>query len=348
MPRTGPEYNAAYAHWAGLRDTMRAIDAQAARARANLNAARPEFVARSESLRADLRHWQDSTYAGYDSVVDSMVRARHLQPVADTTGAVRHRSCPAPWRPLVDLFPVLGSERPERRMVLECARNLRHRPPRRRDRCQPPPLLNLETIMRVATSLLVLVSLAGPLRAQDPVAARTKGSPTAPVTVYEMSDFQCPFCAKFALEIAPALDAEYVQTGKVRWIFVNFPIPKLHPNAVSAAQVAMCAAKQNKFWQVHDLLFRNQKVWAPLDAPGEYLLTFADSASLDKPSFQECLTTGATRAEIESDAQAAVRSGANSTPSFYIEGGLLPGAQPVSVFRQILDSIYAVKTAPAK
>lgn len=199
----------------------------------------------------------------------------------------------------------------------------------------------------IVAPVIALAVLVGPLRAQDPVAARTKGSPTAPVTVYEMSDFQCPFCARFALEIAPTLDSQYVQTGKVRWIFVNFPLP-MHPNAVSAAQVAMCAAKQNKFWQVHDLLFRNQKVWAPLDAPGEYLLTFADSASLDKTRFQECLTSGATRAEIESDAQAALKSGANSTPSFYIEGGLLAGAQPASVFGPILDSIYAVKTTGAK
>ena len=201
--------------------------------------------------------------------------------------------------------------------------------------------------MRFVCSLLAVAALAAPLRAQDPMAARSKGSPTAPVTVYEMSDFQCPYCAKFALEIFPALDTAYVQTGKVRWLFVNFPLP-MHPNAVSAAQVAMCAAKQGKFWPVHDLLFRNQKVWAPLEAPGEYLLTFADSASLDKAPFQDCLTTGATRAEIESDAQAAVRSGATSTPSFYIEGGILPGAQPVAVFRPILDSIYAAKTAPTK
>lgn len=201
--------------------------------------------------------------------------------------------------------------------------------------------------MRLLPSLLVVAAFAAPLRAQDPTAARTKGSPTAPVTVYEMSDFQCPYCAQFALTIFPTLDAEYIQTGKVRWIFVNFPLP-MHDNAVSAAQVAMCAAKQNKFWPVHDLLFRNQKVWAPLEAPGEYLLTFADSASLDKTAFTECLTTGATRAEIESDAQAAVRSGAKSTPSFYVEGGIMAGAQPVTVFRPILDSIYAVKTAGAK
>lgn len=201
--------------------------------------------------------------------------------------------------------------------------------------------------MRLLSSLLVVAAIAAPLRAQDPTAARTKGSPTAPVTVYEMSDFQCPYCAQFALTIFPTLEAEYIQTGKVRWIFVNFPLP-MHPNAVSAAQVAMCAAKQNKFWPVHDLIFRNQKVWAPLEAPGEYLLTFADSASLDQAAFKECLTTGATRAEIESDARAAARSGAQSTPSFYIEGGILAGAQPVAVFGPILDSIYAAKTAGGK
>lgn len=201
--------------------------------------------------------------------------------------------------------------------------------------------------MRLAYVLLAAVTLAAPLRAQDPMAARSKGSPTAPVTVYEMSDFQCPYCQRFALEIFPALDTAYVQTGKVRWLFVNFPLP-MHPNSVPAAEVAMCAARQGKFWPVHDLLFRNQKVWAPLKAPAEYFLTFADSASLDRAAFQTCLSADATRAEVESDAAAAVRSGATSTPSFYIEGGLLAGAQPVAVFRPILDSIYAAKTAPPK
>ena len=200
--------------------------------------------------------------------------------------------------------------------------------------------------MRLALPLLALLALATPARAQDPMAARTKGSASAPVTVYEMSDFQCPFCARFALEIFPTLDAEYVQTGKIRWIFVNFPLP-MHPNATPAAEVAMCAAKQGKFWPVHDLLFRNQKTWAPLTAPAEYFLTFADSASLDRKAFQECLNTDATLAEVKSDAEAAVRSGAKSTPSFYIEGGIMAGAQPLAVFRPILDSIYAAKTTPA-
>ncbi len=201
--------------------------------------------------------------------------------------------------------------------------------------------------MRLALPLLACLALATPARAQDPMAARTKGSASAPVTVYEMSDFQCPYCARFALEIFPTLDSVYVQTGKIRWVFVNFPLP-MHANATPAAEVAMCAARQGKFWPVHDLLFRNQKTWAPLTAPAEFFLTFADSASLDRKAFQACLTTDATLAEVKSDAEAAVRSGAKSTPSFYIEGGIMAGAQPLTVFRPILDSVYAAKTAPAK
>jgi protein-disulfide isomerase len=201
--------------------------------------------------------------------------------------------------------------------------------------------------MRLALPLLALLALATPARAQDPTAARTKGSASAPVTVYEMSDFQCPYCARFALDIFPTLEAEYIQTGKIRWIFVNFPLP-MHPNATPAAEVAMCAAKQGKFWPVHDLLFRNQKTWAPLTAPAEYFLTFADSASLNRTAFQECLSADATLAEVKSDAEAAVRSGAKSTPSFYIEGGIMAGAQPLTIFRPILDSVYAAKTATAK
>jgi len=199
--------------------------------------------------------------------------------------------------------------------------------------------------MRLLPALFLLAAFTAPLGAQVPMAARSKGSPTAPVTVYEMSDFQCPYCRAFALETFSALDAEYIQTGKIRWVFVNFPLTQLHPNAVAAAEVAMCAAYQGKFWPVHDLLFRNQKAWAPLKSPAEYFMTFADSASLDREALSACLATGATRAQIEDDANGAARAGAGSTPSFYIEGGIMAGAQPLRVFRPILDSIYALKVA---
>src|SRR5688572_32637102 len=111
----------------------------------------------------------------------------------------------------------------------------------------------------------------------DPLAARAKGSPGAPITVYEMSDFQCPFCKRHAEQFFPTLEKEYILTGKVRWIFINLPLVSLHPNAVPAAEFAMCAARHGKFWPAHDLLFRLQPSWAPLKNPASFLLGLADS-----------------------------------------------------------------------
>jgi protein-disulfide isomerase len=200
--------------------------------------------------------------------------------------------------------------------------------------------------------VLVLVTLADAagLAAQSAaqpdqlIAARSKGSPTAPVTMYEISDFQCPFCAEFALETMPALDREYVATGKVRVVFVNFPLP-MHRNSVPASELAMCAARQGKFWPLHDLLFRTQQRWQGLAEPGTFFLALADSVGAKRDSLTACVREGATRALVRSDAEGAVRSGAHSTPTFYIEGGLVVGAQPVEVFRSVLDSIVRVKSS---
>lgn len=200
---------------------------------------------------------------------------------------------------------------------------------------------------RVCLSLAML-GLALPLAAQSApsLAARTRGAATAPITVYEMSDFQCPYCRRFALNTFPELEREYIATGKVRWVFINFPLTMIHPNAAAAAEVALCAGNNGKFWEVHDLLFRNQATWAPLKEPGAFFLTLADSAAIPADAFQKCLVDRVTLQEVANDAKGSVQSGASSTPSFYIEGGLLPGAQPVEVFRQILDSIYTAKAAP--
>src|SRR5713226_288973 len=165
----------------------------------------------------------------------------------------------------------------------------------------------------------------------DPIAARAKGRVDAPVTVYEMSDFQCPYCREFALATMPLLEREYIQPGKVRFVYINLPLSSLHKNASSAAEVALCAARQQRFWPMHDLLFRHQDQWAPLASPRAILLALGDSAGLDRARLTRCVASGAT-----------------STPTFYIEGALLEGAAPVSVFRAVLDSIYQSKTAAAR
>src|SRR2546425_5629075 len=187
-------------------------------------------------------------------------------------------------------------------------------------------------------------------RSQDPLAPlapRTKGRTDAPVVVYEMSDFQCPFCRRFALETFPVIERDYILTGKVRWVFVNFPLSQIHRNAVAAAQVAMCAARQGKFWPVHDLLYQRQPQWAPLDSPGPLLLALADSAGATHDSIVACLERKATVNEIAGDAEGARRAGATGTPTFYIEGGIADGFIPAPDFSRILDSIYRAKTAGA-
>jgi protein-disulfide isomerase len=198
--------------------------------------------------------------------------------------------------------------------------------------------------MRLNLSL-VLLGLAAPVAAQtDPLATRTKGSAAAPITVYEMSDFQCPFCKRHSEQTFPALEKEYVATGKVRWIFINYPLTSLHPNAVAAAEFAMCAAREGKFWPAHDLLYRRQEVWAPLKNPAAFLISLTDSLKLPKTKVSACLEKAETRDEVRKDSEGAVKAGAQSTPTFYIEGGLLIGVWPPDIWRPILDSVYRAKT----
>ena len=198
----------------------------------------------------------------------------------------------------------------------------------------------------LARSLLTLLLLpaAAPLAAQtDPLASRSKGAPGAPVTVYEMSDFQCPYCKRHAEQTFPALEREYIATGKVRWIYINFPL-NIHRNAPPAAEFAMCAAREGRFWPAHDILFRRQTDWSELPNPSDFLLALADSLKLPRERIRACLAGGLTRELIKDDAAGAMRSGATSTPTFYIEGGMLVGALPVEVWRPILDSVYRAKT----
>jgi protein-disulfide isomerase len=199
----------------------------------------------------------------------------------------------------------------------------------------------------ILTIALGLIFTATPVAAQTttaPLAERSKGSAKAPVTVYEMSDFQCPYCKTFALETFPQLERDYIRTGKVRWVFINFPLTSVHAHASAAAELALCAARQRGFWRVHDLLFQHQETWAPLKEAGPFFVSLADSAGLSKKTLLTCLETPATLNAVQADAEGAARSGASSTPSFYIEGGLLEGAQPLELFRRVLDSVYAVKT----
>ena len=175
------------------------------------------------------------------------------------------------------------------------------------------------------------------------IAARTRGEAGAPIAIYEVSDFQCPFCRQFWAETLPHLEDEYIRTGKARLTFINFPIAQLHPNAQAAHELAMCGALHGKFWQLHDLLYSHQRDWAGLKDPQPYFRGLADSVGLNQDSLTSCAADGHIRQLIGAEEQAAAQGGVRSTPSFVVQGILLPGAAPIEAFRPILDSMYAAR-----
>lgn len=180
------------------------------------------------------------------------------------------------------------------------------------------------------------------------LAARTKGADQAPIVIYEVSDFQCPFCRQFWAETLPALEREYINTGKARLTYINFPISQLHANAQAAHEAAMCAAQQSKFWRMHDLLYQHQETWARMPDPVPYFRGLADSARADRKAFEGCLGAGVIRQIVQGEAQASWNAGVRSTPSFIVQGLLLTGNAPIANFRPILDSIYTARKDSAK
>lgn len=177
--------------------------------------------------------------------------------------------------------------------------------------------------------------------------ARIQGSPNAPVWVIEVSDFQCPYCKQWHDQTYRKLRDEYVSTGKIRLAYVNFPLAQ-HAHAGPAAEAAMCAGAQGKFWEMHDALFTSQDKWAGLPSTADYFRSLAGATGVDLPRWLECVRSGKMRPWIQADHDRAERAGAASTPSFMIGDQLLVGAQPIENMRSAIDSALAKsrKTTP--
>jgi protein-disulfide isomerase len=177
--------------------------------------------------------------------------------------------------------------------------------------------------------------------------ARIQGSPTAPVWVIEVSDFQCPYCKQWHEQTYKKLRDEFVSTGKVRLAYVNFPLAQ-HAHAGPAAEGAMCAGAQGKFWEMHDALFTTQEKWAGLPSSAAYFESLARTTGVDVPRWRQCVQSGKMRPWIQADHDRAERAGAASTPSFMIGDQILVGAQPIENLRSAIDSALAKmrKTTP--
>ena len=176
----------------------------------------------------------------------------------------------------------------------------------------------------------------------DPV----KGNPNAPVTIVEYSDFQCPFCLRFFQQTLPLIEKNYIDTGKIKFVYKDLPLDSLHPNARAAHIAAECADEQGKFWKYHDVLFKKQPQWSSL-ASSELqnkFTEFATDMGLKAAKFKSCMQSPNIADEVNKDTLEAASYGATGTPTFFIgneEDGFvkLVGAQPYQSFQAVIDSL---------
>ncbi|MBT6774007.1 DsbA family protein [Candidatus Woesearchaeota archaeon] len=158
-----------------------------------------------------------------------------------------------------------------------------------------------------------------------------KGDKDAPVTIVEFSDYECPFCTKFYEQSLQLIEKNYIDTGKVKFIYRDFPL-SFHQNAQKAAEAAECAGEQDKYFEMHDLLFE-KGVSGGVNAFKQY----AKDIGLNTKKFDQCLDSGAMAQEVKDDFAAGQQLGVSGTPAFFINGKLVSGAQPYSVFEQIIE-----------
>ena len=168
----------------------------------------------------------------------------------------------------------------------------------------------------------------------DPVLGRAD----APVVIVEFSDFQCPYCKRFAEQTFPQLKREYIDTGKVKLVFRDFPISSIHQNAELAAEAAQCAYEQDSFWEMHDRIFAGQGEWSRSSEAKQIFIQYAEELGLDRGRFRECLNLGRYKEEVQQDFNDGASYGVTGTPSFFINGRKLVGAQPFSAFQQAIEA----------
>jgi protein-disulfide isomerase len=181
----------------------------------------------------------------------------------------------------------------------------------------------------------------------DIAGAPTKGRPDARLVFVEFSDFQCPFCGRYTRETLPQVERDYVEAGKIRYVFRHLPLERLHPLALRASEAGDCAHQQSKFWPMHARLFGNQMGLGEAD-----LTRSAEAVGLDMPLYQRCMVSQSTSpARVRQDQAEGLRAGITGTPTFFI-GTMTPagkvhvlkrmvGAQPYASFKTTLDGLLS-------
>ena len=197
----------------------------------------------------------------------------------------------------------------------------------------------VEFVMALRKAANIKVMLEPPRIKVDATGGPAKGPEGAPITIVEYADFQCPYCGR-AMAALKQVEERY--QGKIRLVFRDFPLTQIHPNAAKAAEAADCANDQGKFWPMHDRLFANQTKLAVAD-----LKQHASDIGLDKAAFETCLDSGKHAADWKKTVEEGQKYGLSGTPSFFINGRLIVGAQPYESFAVVIDEELDRAARPA-
>jgi protein-disulfide isomerase len=160
--------------------------------------------------------------------------------------------------------------------------------------------------------------------------ARVRGDATAPVTIIEFSDYQCPFCKKAESVLTSVIDK---YKGRVKLAYMDFPLHEIHPRAEAAAQASRCAGEQGKFWEFHDALFAD-----PAKLEGPDLIARAKTLGLQEEPFRACLASGKFKDRVDADREAGTKVGVGGTPGFFVNGVFLNGVQTQADFEKVIET----------
>ncbi|HET7041074.1 MAG TPA: thioredoxin domain-containing protein [Gemmatimonadales bacterium] len=174
------------------------------------------------------------------------------------------------------------------------------------------------------------------------------GSDTAPVTIVEFADFQCPACGEFEAVQWPEVYDKLVATGKVRWVFKDWPIDQLHSHARVASHAAACADDQGKFWPMKARLYAYQQQWSSGNRQVSLFRDYVSQVGGDPKAWESCMESAKHAGRIQGTRDQGERLGVNSTPSFLIDGRIYPGVQGSDQIIHTVDSLIAARPkAPA-
>jgi protein-disulfide isomerase len=149
----------------------------------------------------------------------------------------------------------------------------------------------------------------------------TKGDENAPVTIVEFGDYQCPACGSFAMSVKPQVELGLVESGRAKFVFYDFPLVSMHQHAFIAARAARCAADQDKFWEYHDVLFRNQTSWVAEQSPIGSFVDYAENLGLDGDAFAECVRSDEHADVVSANMRLGAELGVSGTPTIIVNAG---------------------------